>query len=177
MKNNYHKIMLDEINKILKDNKKPRLLLHSCCAPCSSYVLKFLSQYFYIEVFFFNPNIHPEEEYVKRLEEQIRLIKEMGLNYKVIGTEHESHLFYEAVKGYEKMGEGSERCYNCFELRLNKAAEYAKLKGFNYFTTTLTISPLKNAEKINEIGLNLEKNMMLNFLILILRKIMDINVL
>ncbi|MGO5066953.1 MULTISPECIES: epoxyqueuosine reductase QueH [unclassified Clostridium] len=164
MKNNYHKIMLDEINKILKDNKKPKLLLHSCCAPCSSYVLKFLSQYFYIEVFFFNPNIYPEEEYIKRLEEQIRLIKEMELNYKVIGTEHKSHLFYDAVEGYEKMGEGSERCYNCFELRLNKAAEYAKLKGFDYFTTTLTISPLKNAEKINEIGLKLEKKYNIKFL-------------
>ncbi len=164
MKKNYHKIMLDEISKIVKQNKRPRLLLHSCCAPCSSYVLQFLSEYFDIEVFFFNPNIYPEVEYIKRLEEQIRLIKEMGLSYRVVGTEHESQLFYEAVKGYEKMGEGSERCYRCYKLRLDKAAKYGKSNGFEYFTTTLTISPLKNAEKINEIGLELESKHNIKFL-------------
>jgi predicted adenine nucleotide alpha hydrolase (AANH) superfamily ATPase len=164
IKKNYHKIMLDEIKKIVNQSKRPKLLLHSCCAPCSSYVLQLLSQYFDIEVFFFNPNIHPEEEYIKRLEEQIRLIKEMGLSYKVVGTEHESQLFYDAVKGYEKMGEGSERCFRCFELRLDKAAQYGKTNGFDYFTTTLTISPLKNAAKINEIGLELENKYNIKFL-------------
>jgi predicted adenine nucleotide alpha hydrolase (AANH) superfamily ATPase len=164
MKKNYHKILLDEINEITKGNKRPKLLLHSCCAPCSSYVIQFLSEYFHMEIFFFNPNIYPEEEYIKRLEEQIRLIKEMGLDYKVVKNEYKSHLFYNAVKGYENMGEGSERCYRCFELRLDKTAEYAKLNGFDYFTTTLTISPLKNAQKINEIGLDLEKKYKIKFL-------------
>lgn len=156
--------MLAEIDEIVKENKRPRLLLHSCCAPCSSYVIQVLSEYFEIEIFFFNPNIYPEEEYIKRLEEQIRLVKEMGLNYNVVGTQHNSHLFYDAVKGYEKMGEGSERCYRCFRLRLDKTAEYAKSNGFDYFTTTLTISPLKNASKINEIGMDLEKKYKVKFL-------------
>lgn len=164
IKINYHKIMLEEIDKIVKENRRPRLLLHSCCAPCSSYVLKFLSQYFDMEVYFFNPNIYPEKEYIRRLEEQIRLIKEMGLNYQVVGTKHESPLFYKAVKGYEKLGEGSERCYRCFELRLDKAAEYAKENNFDYFTTTLTISPMKNSQKINEIGLELEEKYNIKFL-------------
>lgn len=157
MKKNYHKIMLDEISKIVNQDKRPQLLLHSCCAPCSSNVLQILSEYFDIEVFFFNPNIHPKDEYIKRLEEQIRLITEMGLTYKVVGTEHESHLFYDAVNGYEKLDEGSERFYRCYKLRLDKAALYGKANGFDYFTTTLTISPLKDATKINEIGLELEK--------------------
>lgn len=152
VKINYHKVMLDEIQNIKKSGKRGKLVLHSCCAPCSSYVLQFLSEFFDIEVFFFNPNIHPEEEYLKRLEEQRRLVEEMGLHYKVIGPEHQSHLFYDAVKGTEKLGEGSERCLNCFELRLDRTAQYAKDRGFDYFTTTLTISPLKNAEAINKIG-------------------------
>lgn len=164
MKINYHKIMLDEINKITVENVMPKLLLHSCCAPCSSYVLELLSKRFNIEVFFFNPNIYPEEEYIKRLEEQIRLIKEMGLTYSVLGPEHQSHLFYDAVKGYENMGEGSERCDQCFRLRLDKAAQYAKLNGFDYFTTTLTISPMKNAEKLNSIGLELQNKYNIKFL-------------
>lgn len=157
MKKNYHKIMLGEIKKNTSQNIKPKLLLHSCCAPCSSYVLKFLSEYFNIEVFFFNPNIYPEDEYIKRLEEQIRLINQMGLDYKVIGKEHESELFYDAVKGFEKLGEFSERCDKCIYLRLDKASEYAKQNNFDYFTTTLTISPLKNASKINEMGQELEE--------------------
>ncbi|WP_084051881.1 epoxyqueuosine reductase QueH [Desulfonispora thiosulfatigenes] len=164
MKKNYHKIMLTEINEMSKQNKRPKLLLHSCCAPCSSYVLEFLSEHFEIEVFFFNPNIYPEEEYLKRLEEQIRLIGEMGLNYKVVDTDHQSNLFYEAVKGYEHLGEGTERCFQCFNLRLDKTAQYAKEKGFDYFTTTLTISPLKNTHKINEIGVELGEKYNVKFL-------------
>lgn len=164
VKENYHKIMLSEIENIISQDRYPRLLLHSCCAPCSSYVLEFLAEYFDIEVFFFNPNIYPETEYKKRLEEQIRLVEEMELDYKVVGTEHESDTFYEAVRGYEQMGEGSQRCHRCFELRLDRAAQYAKSNGFDYFTTTLTISPLKNAAKINEIGLELAKKYGINFL-------------
>lgn len=156
MKENYHKKMLSQINEIINKYEKPRLLLHSCCAPCSSYVIEFLSKYFDIEVFFFNPNIHPESEYIKRLEEQIRYINENGLHYKVVGTEYKSYLFYEAIKGYENLGEGSERCYKCYKFRLDEAFQYAKLNNIDYVTTTLTISPFKNASKINEIGLELE---------------------
>ena len=152
MKVNYHKLMLDEISQITKENRRPKLLLHSCCAPCSSFVLQTLSQYFELDVYFFNPNIHPEKEYLRRLEEQIRLVEEMGLTYQVIGPDHDSHLFYEAIKGCERLGEGSERCFKCFDLRLDKAAEYAAAHGFEYFTTTLTISPMKNAAKLNELG-------------------------
>lgn len=154
MKKNYHKLMLEKINMILKEesNIKPKLLLHSCCAPCSSFVIKFLSDYFHLEILFFNPNIYPEEEYIRRLEEQIRLIKEMGFSYKVIGEKQESQLFYNIVKGYENLGEGSQRCYKCFELRLWETAIIAKENNFDYFTTTLTISPLKNAQVLNEIG-------------------------
>ena len=126
MKMNYHKMMMDEIEKITKEERKPKLLLHSCCAPCSSYVIQFLANYFDIEVMFFNPNIYPEQEYHRRLEEQIRLIKEMGLKFKVVGLDHDSHLFYSAVKGLEKLGEGTERCFKCFELRLDQTARYAK---------------------------------------------------
>lgn len=164
MKENYHMKMMMQINQIIGNNEKPRLLLHSCCAPCSSYVIKFLSEYFDIDLFFFNPNIYPDYEYMRRLEEQIRLVKEMGFNYTVIGTECESHLFYNAINGHEKMGEGSERCEHCFKLRLDKAAQYGKLNGFDYFTTTLTISPMKNAQAINKIGLELENKYNIKFL-------------
>ena len=152
MKINYHKLMLDEIERMTSEEKRPKLLLHSCCAPCSSFVIEYLSTYFEMEVYFFNPNIHPEKEYLRRLDEQIRMVEEMGLNYQVIGPEHQSELFYEAVKGCERLGEGSERCVRCFDLRLEKAAEYAAAHGFEYFTTSLTISPMKNAAKLNELG-------------------------
>ena len=152
MKINYHKLMLDEIERMKSEGKRPKLLLHSCCAPCSSFVIEYLSTYFEMEVYFFNPNIHPKKEYLRRLDEQIRMVEEMGLNYQVIGPEHQSELFYEAVKGCERLGEGSERCVRCFDLRLEKAAEYAAAHGFEYFTTSLTISPMKNAAKLNELG-------------------------
>ena len=152
MKINYHKLMLDEIERMTSEEKRPKLLLHSCCAPCSSFVIEYLSTYFEMEVYFFNPNNHPKKEYLRRLDEQIRMVEEMGLNYQVIGPEHQSELFYEEVKGCERLGEGSERCVRCFDLRLEKAAEYAAAHGFEYFTTSLTISPMKNAAKLNELG-------------------------
>lgn len=161
---NYHRIMLDEISKLKDADVSPRLLLHSCCAPCSSYVLEFLAQYFQMEIYFFNPNIHPEAEYGRRLEEQIRLVERMELGYRVIGPEHESSTFYEAIRGYEDLGEGSRRCHSCFELRLRRAAEYAKSNGFDYFTTTLTISPLKNGAVINEIGARIGEEYGIEFL-------------
>jgi predicted adenine nucleotide alpha hydrolase (AANH) superfamily ATPase len=156
--------MMDEIETIKKSGMRPKLLLHSCCAPCSSHVLMLLSDVFELEVLFFNPNIYPEEEYERRRQEQVRLIEEMGLAAKVLNKEAESTLFYEAVKGFEHLKEGSERCHRCFRLRLERVAQYAKENGFEYFTTTLTISPLKNAGVLNAIGLELGEQYQISFL-------------
>lgn len=156
IKKNYHRIMLDEIKKNVEGKDRKKLLLHSCCAPCSTYVIKFLSEFFDLEVFFFNPNIYPMEEYMKRMEEQKRLIVEMGFDYKVVENDHKSELFYEAIKGYEQLGEGSERCLKCFYLRLGETARYAVENGFDYWTTTLTISPMKNSKVLNELGEKIE---------------------
>ena len=145
----------------------PKLLLHSCCAPCSSYVLEYLAQYFSITVFYYNPNIYPEAEYEKRVEEQQRLIREMNQKNRISDSGHDTgryheirflagpfdpQEFYHAVKGLEKIPEGGERCHACFRLRLNEAAKIAKEGNYDYVTTTLTISPLKNAEVLNAIG-------------------------
>ena len=132
----------------------PTLLLHSCCAPCSSYVLEYLSRYFKITVFYYNPNIFPEEEYSRRVKEQQRLIGEMPLSNPVRFLEgrFDPAEFYTAVRGLEHLPEGGERCRACFRLRLNETARLASERGFDYFTTTLTISPLKNAAALNEIG-------------------------
>ena len=132
----------------------PSLLLHSCCAPCSSYVLEYLSRYFQITVFYYNPNIYPPEEFFKRRTEQERVISLMPAETPLsfIGAEYESESFYETVKGLEKIPEGGERCFACYRLRLEKTAKLAAEKGFDYFTTTLSISPHKNAGKLNEIG-------------------------
>ncbi len=159
-----------ELEKIIEKNKResvvPSLLLHSCCAPCSSYCLEYLSNYFKITVYYYNPNISPESEYKKRVFEQQRLISEMKLKNEVSFVEapYESKRFYEAVKGLEDCAEGGERCFKCYRLRLEKAAEYAKEKNFDYFCTTLSISPLKNAEKINEIGNETAKKYSVAFL-------------
>ena len=143
------------MKKLPKEEEKvPTLLLHSCGAPCSSYCLEYLSDCFEITIFYFNPNIYPEEEYRKRVEEQKRLVKELPARHPihVIEGTYEPKQFYEAVKGLEKIHEGGERCFACFALRLKEAARLAAESGFDFFTTTLTISPLKNAAKINEIG-------------------------
>ena len=149
---NYQK----ELDKIIENNTgtKPRLLLHSCCAPCSSYVLEYLSRYFDITVFYFNPNISPKDEYIKRVDEVKRLIKEMPAcaDVKFIEGRYEPSEFYDAVKGLEDAPEGGERCLKCFELRLNEAAKTAAETGAEYVCTTLTISPLKSAENLNRIG-------------------------
>lgn len=147
-----------ELDRIIEENEKsgvtPRLLLHACCAPCSSYCLEYLSQYFRITVLYYNPNIYPGEEYEKRAREVKRLIE--GLNVKneisLVVCPFDSSEFYETVKGYEDCREGEERCRKCFELRLGKAGAYAKENGFDFFTTTLSISPLKNADVLNEAG-------------------------
>lgn len=157
-KRNYQK----ELEKIIDDNEKsgkvPRLLLHSCCAPCSSYVLEYLSNYFEITVFYYNPNISPAEEYEKRVEEQRRLIAELPARHPItleVGV-YEPERFYAQSRGYEDVPEGGERCFRCYRLRLEEAAKLAAAGGYDYFTTTLTISPLKNADKLNEIGEELE---------------------
>lgn len=150
---NYQKQLDAVINKLDK-SKPPTLLLHSCCAPCSSYVLEYLSEYFSITVLYYNPNIFPLEEYHKRIEEQKRLIASLPaknpIGFEQIGWESEK--FYAAVKGFEHIPEGGERCFRCYRLRLEQAARLAAERGSDYFTTTLTISPLKNAAKLNEIG-------------------------
>lgn len=156
---NYQKELDKIISALEQKGEKKTLLLHSCCAPCSSYVLEYLSRYFYITVFYYNPNIYPPEEYDARLKEQKRLISRMPVPLPVQVTEgaYEPERFFEIAKGMEQIPEGGERCFRCYELRMQKAAEYAATHGFDYFTTTLSISPLKNAGKLNEIGLKLAK--------------------
>ncbi len=142
-----------------EDVDVPRLLLHSCCAPCSSYVLEYLSDYFEITDFFYNPNIEPEEEYRHREQELDRLIREMNPKHPIsfFSGRYDPEQFYETVRGLEHIPEGGERCFSCYRLRMEEAARLAAQGGFDWFTTTLSISPLKNAEKINEIGQELEK--------------------
>lgn len=153
-KRNYQKELETIIENIKKESRVPRLLLHSCCAPCSSYVLECLSQYFAITVVYYNPNISPREEYVKRVKEQRKLIEQLPAAHPIafIAGDYEPERFYEEAKGLEKEPEGGKRCFRCFRLRLSEAARMAKAGGYDYFTTTLTISPLKNAETLNEIG-------------------------
>lgn len=158
-----------ELDKILSDsgNYGKHLFLHSCCAPCSSYVLEYLRSFFCITVFYFNPNITEDEEYFRRVEEQKRLIGEFNrqlsvrkdseerLNafpIKIIEGDYRKECFFEHIKGLEQCPEGGERCFACFELRLRETALRAKEQKADYFTTTLSISPLKNAAKMNEIG-------------------------
>ena len=153
-KRNYQKELDKLIENIKKEGRVPRLLLRSCCAPCSSYVLEYLSQYFEITVFFYNPNISLEEEYRKRSDEIRRLAAEMPFTHPVHIVEgaYDPKVFYEMARGLEKIPEGGERCFKCYRLRMEEAAKLAKESGYDYFTTTLSISPLKNAAKINEIG-------------------------
>jgi len=145
-----------EMEKTIKSLAgKKKLLLHSCCAPCSSATLERLYPYFDITVFYYNPNIYPPEEFNHRKEEQSRLLQEMKeLEQKVgiVAPEFNDKEFYDAVKGLEHELEGGKRCIECFKLRLEKTAKYAKEKEFDFFTTTLSISPHKNAEKLNKIG-------------------------
>ena len=153
---NYHKLCLEEINKI-KNPKK--ILLHSCCAPCSSYVITFLSNYFNITILYYNPNIYPEEEYLKRKQEQIKLIENLNTKYKLdfLDCDYDNEIYNKCIKGYEEYPEGSSRCQICFNLRLEKTAELAKKNNYDYFCSTLTVSPHKNSKLINEIGINLSK--------------------
>jgi len=151
---NYQKQLEKELTSLEQTGRVPRLLLHSCCAPCSSYVLEYLSKYFDITVYYYNPNISPAEEFHHRVEEQKRLITEMPLSRPVSFLEEvwEPEAFQAIARGHENDPEGGERCTACFRLRLTKSAETARRLGFEYFTTTLSISPLKDARRLNRIG-------------------------
>ncbi len=151
---NYQKELDKVLAHIVQEKKVPTLLLHSCCAPCSSYTLEYLSQYFKITVFYYNPNIYPEDEYRKRVLEQQRFIRALPVKHPVdfIEGDYDTGHFYAVTRGLESVPEGGKRCFRCYELRLRETAALAKAEGFDYFTTTLTISPLKNAQKLNEIG-------------------------
>jgi len=161
---NYHQEMEKEMKQIENLENKPKLLLQACCGPCSPYVLTELEKCFCVTVYFFNPNIHPKEEYDKRLAEQIRLVTEMGFDHTVVTDPYDAKPFYVAVKGMESLGEGSERCLKCFELRMRQTAIRAKEQGYDYFTTTLTVSPRKPSQPLNEIGLRLEEEVGVKFL-------------
>lgn len=147
-----------ETEKIIKNNKReqimPSLLLHACCAPCSSACLEYLNAHFDITVFYYNPNISPKAEFDKRLEEVKRLVAEMlpEENMDVVEGGYNYNDFLEIAQGLEDVPEGGERCFKCYRQRLEKTAEYARDMHFDYFCTTLSISPLKNSQKINEIG-------------------------
>ena len=151
---NYQKELDKVIEVLQRQGRVPRLLLHSCCAPCSSYVLEYLSRYFEITVFYYNPNIYPPEEFGKRVEEQKRLIAQLPAEHPIsfLDGPYEPERFYEMAKGLEQVPEGGARCFKCYRLRLTETAEMACAGKYDYFTTTLSISPLKNAEKLNEIG-------------------------
>lgn len=155
---NYQIMMDEELNRIKQLKQKPTLLLHACCAPCSSYVLEYLSSYFDITILYYNPNIFPEDEFTKRYNELDKLIKEMNLDksVKLVEVGYRNEDFENAIDGLRDAKEGGSRCYKCYLLRLNESAIYAKNHNFSYFTTTLSISPYKNAKWLNEIGRDLE---------------------
>ena len=164
---NYQKELDKTLEKLTKEERVPKLLLHSCCAPCSSYVLEYLSQYFEITVFYYNPNIYPESEYTKRIWEQQKLIDESRTKHPIsfMAGPYDKERFYEMASGLEHVKEGGARCMKCYELRLREAAKIAKNAGFDYFTTTLSISPLKKAERLNEIGQRLGEEYEVEYLL------------
>lgn len=165
-KTNYQLILDKTLEKISREEIRKKLLLHACCAPCSSYVLEYLSRYFDITLYFYNPNIAPYEEYAFRAEELERLISEMPLFGKVelVCEKYDSDEFYNKIKGLEGEAEGGSRCRLCYTLRLEKSAAYAREHGFDYFCTTLSISPYKNAAWLNEIGGELGKRYGVDYL-------------
>ena len=160
--NNYHLKMFEIIKSF---DKKPRLLLHACCAPCSSYVLELLHEYFDITIYYFNPNMSDLDEYNKRYDQFAKLLKGMNLEYiEVIKPEFDQEKFYKMASSYATEKEGGERCHLCYQYRLEESAKYALSNKYDYFATTLTVSPYKNAELINEIGLELEKKYNIKYL-------------
>ena len=154
---NFSKMLERKLEEIKSSGERPRLLLHACCAPCSSYVLEYLSSIFDITLFFYNPNISPETEFTKRLSELEGFCEAAGhRDVKISSPEYDSREFFDSVRGMEDISEGGERCRVCYELRLRRTAEAAKNGGFHYFTTTLSVGPKKNARWLNEIGGRLE---------------------
>ena len=153
---NYYQLELEELENL---KEKKRILLHSCCAPCSSHVITFLTKYFDITILYYNPNISPKSEYDKRKEEQIRLIKEIDKinNIDIIDCDYDNDKYESLIKGYEECPERGERCTICFNLRIEKTAKMAKELNYDYFCSTLTVSPYKNSKLINEIGESLSK--------------------
>lgn len=149
---NYQLLLDSTLQQITKSNRRPRLLLHACCAPCSSYVLEYLTHYFDITVFFYNPNISPEEEYRHRVSELQRLIREMCPSVQLLEGRYEPEKFYAMAKGLEHEPERGRRCHQCYRMRLTESALAAKNGGFDYFTTTLSISPQKDSAVLNRIG-------------------------
>ncbi|MDE7234763.1 MAG: epoxyqueuosine reductase QueH [Ruminiclostridium sp.] len=151
---NYQKLLDKKLSELQERGEVPSLLLHCCCAPCSSYVLEYLTEYFRITAFYFNPNITEKAEYRKRAAELKRLLSEMNAVHPIefLEGEYAPSRFFEIAKGLEDAPEGGERCFRCYRLRLAEAADTAKAGGYDFFTTTLSISPLKNAEKLNAIG-------------------------
>lgn len=164
MKINYQRIMEKETEKIRKSGMKPSLLLHACCAPCSSAVLERLCDIFSVTLYFYNPNISPTEEFEFRLAELKRLVTEMRLDISVIAPKYDNGEFESVVKGMEDMAEGGARCAVCYRLRLERAVRYAEEHGFDYVTTTLSVSPYKNAALLNELGNELTQNLNVRYL-------------
>ena len=164
---NYNKEMESILEQLKKDNKIPKILLHSCCAPCSSHVISVLTNYFDITILYYNPNIEPQEEYEKRKQEEIKFINEYpNINkLNIIDCDYENNLFKDISKGLEEEKEGGARCIKCYYQRLEKTAKIAKELGYDYFATTLTVSPLKNSQKLNEIGLKLQEKYKINYLV------------
>ncbi len=162
---NYHLLYKEILKKESEKEIKPTLLLHCCCAPCSSYCLEQLVDVFDVTLYFYNPNITSEQEYNIRLNELKRLVRiAYNDSINIISESYNSNEFYTAIKGLENLGEMSRRCYNCYSLRLEKTAIMAKEKQFDYFTTTLSISPYKSAKYLNEIGEILSKKYQINYL-------------
>lgn len=162
-KRNYQQELDEIIKKLQKDGQRPSLLLHACCAPCSSYCVEYLSQYFDITLYYYNPNIESQEEFDKRFKEFEKI--EQRFNVKVVEETYNAKEFYDSVKGYEDCKEGGDRCTICYRLRLQKSLDYAEKNHFDYFASTLSISPYKNAEKLNTIGEEISKDSSVLYLI------------
>lgn len=141
------------LEEIKKSNKKPTLLLHSCCGPCSSYVLNMLKDYFKITIFYYNPNIYPHDEFIKRYNVQQEIIKKMNLDIDIVMIDEDYSVYLNAVKEYSHLKEGSMRCYKCYEFRLKLLSEYASVNNFDYYSTVMSVSPYKSSKWINELGL------------------------
>ena len=167
MNKNFDKLLGEIIDKNQEKGIVPRVLLHSCCAPCSSYVIEYLSDYFYLTILYYNPNISPLDEYIKRKNEQVRLISEMKTKYKVdiIDCDYDNEIYENLVKGLENEPERGKRCEVCFGLRLEKTAMIAKKMEYDFFGTTLTVSPYKNSLMINEIGSSIGNKLNIKYLV------------